>query len=380
MRDAAHEFVLRFIGESRLAAPGGDEQRRDAKGEVERGERVDRVAEAGVLAKRHGLPPGEAGAEIDADRFAFARRADVIEFAVVDHRVDQRRQKRARNAGNEREAESPEFREQRAGFDHSRSSVTKRDFAESEPWLKGPISGHLIVRSGREDAWVDFLFSKRFVFQPSCWLLPPVRAISLPESRRTAMGKWARCPGSFCLTEFDRKILSAPMRNDETRAPVPLSGWFSERFDGRGIATRTEDVTSVLFGLGKGEKKAAGPEHDPLLRSRFQQRARHLQGRGILARRDPARSRLSLDPRGLSEMPGSSEAIPVAEPFPERAGFNRQRPPRRKPPAVRCGSDKIRLRRQGTDPGNLLPLHSPTSAKNFSRRFRPRIQKKIFGS
>ena len=103
-RDLAHQFMLRLVVDARLAAPGDDHHGRDAEREVERGERVHRIAETRVLAHHHGAASGKPGAGGDRHRLALARRADIGEGAVADHPVDHRGEERARHAGIEIEA------------------------------------------------------------------------------------------------------------------------------------------------------------------------------------------------------------------------------------------------------------------------------------
>ena len=110
--------MLRLVFYFRLAAPGNDEQRRNAKRVVERGEGIHHVTEAGVLTHYYRFPPREKRSESDPDCFAFARRADVIQRGITDHVVDQGGQKRARHSGILRITKPMEVIDERASADH----------------------------------------------------------------------------------------------------------------------------------------------------------------------------------------------------------------------------------------------------------------------
>ena len=55
-------------------------------GRVERSQRIDGVAEAGVLAHHDGLAAGEPGARGDGHRLALAGRADIVEALALERR------------------------------------------------------------------------------------------------------------------------------------------------------------------------------------------------------------------------------------------------------------------------------------------------------
>src|SRR4030095_16133058 len=97
--DFTHEDMLWFILEAWLTAPGNDKQGRDPKREIERRQRIHGVAKPRVLAHDDGLPPGQPSAGSDGYSFAFARRSYIVEVAIADNAVDQRRQKTTRHAG-----------------------------------------------------------------------------------------------------------------------------------------------------------------------------------------------------------------------------------------------------------------------------------------
>ena len=56
--------MLRFVLYFGLAAPSNDEQRRNTKRVVERGQRIHHVTESGVLTHGHRFPPGEKRSEL----------------------------------------------------------------------------------------------------------------------------------------------------------------------------------------------------------------------------------------------------------------------------------------------------------------------------
>src|SRR5215472_13166776 len=99
--DLTHQFMLRLVLEPRLAAPGGDEEARDAEGVIERGQRVDGVAETRILKHDDALPPSEPGARCDRHRLALARRADIVEIPGADDAIDERRQEATGHAAIE---------------------------------------------------------------------------------------------------------------------------------------------------------------------------------------------------------------------------------------------------------------------------------------
>ena len=99
VQNPSHLFMLGFVLYFGLAAPCNDQQRRDTKRVVERGERVHHVTEAGVLAHGHRFPPGQKRSEGNPNCLAFARGADVIQRGITAHVVDQRGQKGTRHPG-----------------------------------------------------------------------------------------------------------------------------------------------------------------------------------------------------------------------------------------------------------------------------------------
>jgi hypothetical protein len=88
LRDLPHKLVLGLIADARLPPPRRDQQRRYAKGCVERCQRIDGVAETGILAHDHRVSPGEPGAGRDGNRFAFACPADIGERRTAEHAID----------------------------------------------------------------------------------------------------------------------------------------------------------------------------------------------------------------------------------------------------------------------------------------------------
>src|SRR5687767_3941427 len=102
-RDLTHQDMLGLVLEARLTAPSDNKQGRDPEWEVERRQRIHRIAEPRVLAHDHRLSPGQPSASGDGHCFAFARCSDIIEQAVADNPVDQWCEKAARHAGIEGE-------------------------------------------------------------------------------------------------------------------------------------------------------------------------------------------------------------------------------------------------------------------------------------
>jgi hypothetical protein len=107
VRDAPHQLVLRLVVQAGLAAPGHDQQGRDAERGIERGQRIDGVAEPRVLAHDGRLQPRQPRAGGDGHRLALAGRADIAERPVAGGAVDQRGQEAARDTGVEAGADGP---------------------------------------------------------------------------------------------------------------------------------------------------------------------------------------------------------------------------------------------------------------------------------
>ncbi len=110
--------MLRFVLYFGLAAPSNDEQRRNTKRVVERGQRIHHVTESGVLTHGHRFPPGEKRSERDPDCLAFACCAYVIQRRITDHVVDKRGKKGARYSGILRITKATQLIDERESADH----------------------------------------------------------------------------------------------------------------------------------------------------------------------------------------------------------------------------------------------------------------------
>jgi hypothetical protein len=103
-RGLAHKFVLGLVLQARLAAPGHHHQDRNAKRPVERGERVDGVAQARILAHHDAALARQPGPGGDRHGLPLAGRADIAGGGIADDPVDQRGQEAAWHPGIEAEA------------------------------------------------------------------------------------------------------------------------------------------------------------------------------------------------------------------------------------------------------------------------------------
>src|SRR5713101_3169539 len=86
---------------ARLAAPSNDQQGWNAKREIERSKRVDRITQPRVPAHHDGVAPSKPGAGCDRNGLALAGRSHIVEARLADRPIDQRRQKAAWYAGVE---------------------------------------------------------------------------------------------------------------------------------------------------------------------------------------------------------------------------------------------------------------------------------------
>ena len=116
--DLAHEFMLRFVLEAGLAAVGGDDQKRDLEDIGQRCERIDGVAEAGVLHHHHRAAPADGGPGRGRQRVALVGGRHIMQAGVIDHIVYKRGQKRAGHAAVTAEAQSARRLDKFAGVDH----------------------------------------------------------------------------------------------------------------------------------------------------------------------------------------------------------------------------------------------------------------------
>ena len=104
-RDRAHQRVLRLIRDARLSPPGDDQQLRQPKGPGERGQRAHGIAQPGIL--HHGDAAPERALAVARERDAGDRApphrlhwpSTRMQRGVLQHVVDERRQKRAGHAG-----------------------------------------------------------------------------------------------------------------------------------------------------------------------------------------------------------------------------------------------------------------------------------------
>ena len=116
--DAAHQGVLRLVLVAGFAAPGDDQQSRDAEGMIERRQRVDGVAQPTVLHHHRRASPAQPGPGGDGDRLPLAGRTHVRRVAPAGDAVDERRQVAARHAGVEPCAADGSGIQEGVGLDH----------------------------------------------------------------------------------------------------------------------------------------------------------------------------------------------------------------------------------------------------------------------
>ena len=139
--------MLGLVTEPRLATQGHQQQGRHPERPVERGERVDRVAQPRILTHHHGRPASQPSARRDANGFALAGGPDITDRRRADNAVQDRRQERAGNSGVEVEPPREARREKTFGLDHPDnpgSLPVRRHYGAFEPWHNqlggGPLS------------------------------------------------------------------------------------------------------------------------------------------------------------------------------------------------------------------------------------------------